>query len=222
MTYPHHNAAAPPVPAPAPQRKFRPLAWVAFGVALAGCALIPIPILNNAGAILGVAGVVMSLISVWGTERWLSVAALTLSGLAVIGTVVVQQQLVDDLNDLTGKSAKPNNVARAAAPDTEEPEPPAESWPSASDLTVDLKVTEKQCFGSAGCSITVTPELNYNGYLDPDTFGQYTVTIAVAGDESGEVISTLEVSGSEYNAIPLFLSTKSGDVAVTGKIVSVN
>lgn len=100
MTYPNHTTIYPPVPAPAPQRKFRPLAWVAFGVGLAGCALIPIPILNNMGAILGVAGAVMSLISIWGTERWLSVAALALSGLAVVGTIAIQAQWARELDDL--------------------------------------------------------------------------------------------------------------------------
>lgn len=100
-------------------------------------------------------------------------------------------------------------VTEAADPDpgpepdfTEEPEPteePAGYVPKKSDWEVKVKVTDKQCFGSAGCSIDykITPE--YVGSRPLPDEGVIEVTFEITGDED-PIIGTFTVEGdrAEY------------------------
>lgn len=71
--------------------------------------------------------------------------------------------------------------------------------PTVRDFKVAVKVTEKDCFGSAGCLVTYTINLAYTGAetLDPST--SYDVTYEVRGPEDGPSIDTLTVTGGEYD-----------------------
>lgn len=105
------------------------------------------------------------------------------------------------------------------APNT--PPPPPKPVVLAGDFSVELKVLSKQCFGSAGCNLTVDPNIKY--------LGTYTVeltcdlTYAVFGDESGEVIETAEhITGNSYRVRQTFLSTKSTKVVPTASMIGVS
>lgn len=107
---------------------------------------------------------------------------------------------------------------------TEEPEPEsAYATPTASDFTVELKVKSQKCFGSAGCLVTVSPHLSYDGLtseLDPAAY--YDITYRITGDEDGPVIETLELTGGEdvtYNDV--VISTSSSSVEPEAEVTDV-
>jgi hypothetical protein len=105
---------------------------------------------------------------------------------------------------------------------TEEPEEMFNTSPTTEDFTVTLKTTEKQCFGSAGCHVTVEPEVGYEGLLQPDPDRTYSITYEIRGEESGPIIETIELSDQDqisYSEVSL--STKSGSTKVTAKVTDV-
>ncbi|MET0234652.1 MAG: hypothetical protein ABW224_08450 [Kibdelosporangium sp.] len=92
---------------------------------------------------------------------------------------------------------------------------------SAQDFKVDLKVVSKQCFGSAGCNVTVEPAITYLGTLTYELACD--LTYSLSGDESGETIETAEhVQGSSYRVQQTSLSTKSTKVVPAATMASVN
>jgi hypothetical protein len=107
----------------------------------------------------------------------------------------------------------------AAAMPTTEPTPGPTL--KAADLELTPKVTEKQCFGSAGCNVTVQVEVGYSGpALDPDD--TWEVTYEVTGDEDGPVIGTFELTGDKYDQDEVSLSTHGSKTKITIKITDVS
>jgi len=221
MTYPqpYPTQYIPPPPKPKPAG----FAVASLVLGIVGVSLSFMPIINNFTAAGAVVGLVLGFIGLWRSKMVMSGFGVGLSGLAVILTVAAQQQLVDDLDKLGDDT--PAGETRSAWSDEAEPaediEPPADSTPAAAELAVELRVTDKQCFGSAGCNVVVEPELTYSGMSDMSEFGSYSVTLSVTGDESGEVISTLRATGSDYSVMPIMLSTANSGVVPTAKVVSV-
>lgn len=85
-------------------------------------------------------------------------------------------------------------VRAAAAEEAEGPEP-SYTEPDADSFTMKLRTTSRQCFGSAGCDLTVEPDVTHEGIadaLDPDAV--YEVTYVIRGDASGPAIETAELS----------------------------
>lgn len=76
------------------------LAWVGFALGLAGTVLIPVPILNNVGALMGVAGLVIAFVALFGTKPWLAGFGLALAGIAIVGTLAIQKQWAEELDQL--------------------------------------------------------------------------------------------------------------------------
>lgn len=85
---------------------------------------------------------------------------------------------------------------------------------SAEDWAVDLTVTEKQCFGSAGCNVSVEPIISRIGGVDIPSSGTIVVRVSIAGDESGEIIETyrLDAATGSYDFYATSLSTPNGAV----------
>jgi hypothetical protein len=94
---------------------------------------------------------------------------------------------------------------------------------SPSDFTVDLKVKDKQCFGSAGCNVTAEPDVTYVGPGDVPQ-GSYSVTFEVTGDSAGPIIQTLEVQdGKVSDWFPeIFMSTPSSGTEIRAEVTEVN
>jgi hypothetical protein len=110
---------------------------------------------------------------------------------AIIGTGIVVVQSRDD-------SSKPTAAAASSAPAVDAASDPTPS-PSYDDVTTDsftikLKTKSRHCFGSAGCNVTVEPDLTYVGLGDIDPDATYEITYEIHGDESGPVIETAELT----------------------------
>lgn len=100
--------------------------------------------------------------------------------------------------------------------------PAPEETVSKDDFQIKLKVTEQQCFGSAGCNVTVKPKLS--GDFDSlPAEGTVDITYKVSGDESGPVIETisLDLSTQRYRGSEIWLSTTSSAVVPEAKITDV-
>ncbi|WP_405559172.1 hypothetical protein OHV08_35000 [Streptomyces canus] len=135
-------------------------------------------------------------------------AAAVIAAIVTTG-VVVAQSTNDD---------KPAGVAASSVPDADavspvrEPDPePTYAEVDADSFSIDLRTTARQCFGSAGCNVTVEPELTYlgsSGDLDPDAV--YEITYEIHGDESGPVIQTAELTNqTSLSYRPSLISTAS-------------
>ncbi|MFF8932328.1 hypothetical protein ACF1AO_34255 [Streptomyces longwoodensis] len=142
---------------------------------------------------------------------------------AIIGTgiYVVQATNDDDKSTTTSSSSTPDDVVTPAA-DEAAPEPSyAELAPT--DFTMTLRTTERHCFGSAGCNVTVEPRLTYLGLtddIDPDAV--YEITYQIKGDESGPVIETAELSDrTSLNFTPSLIQTVSAGTKVSAEITDV-
>jgi hypothetical protein len=98
---------------------------------------------------------------------------------------------------------------------------PAAYTPTPKDIKLRVKTLEKQCFGSAGCNVTYTIELSYDGPpLDPDT--TYDVTYEVRGPEDGPAVNTLTLTGDEYQTEPEELaSTRSSGTKLKARVVEI-
>lgn len=94
---------------------------------------------------------------------------------------------------------------------------------SAKDMTVWLKVTEKQCYGyDIGCDLTVEVRAKRNaGVPKPDPDDTWQVTYQISGVKDGPVIGTFEITGGKYEINEENLSTKSSSSKPTIKVTSV-
>ncbi|MET9080783.1 hypothetical protein ABZX77_02620 [Streptomyces sp. NPDC004237] len=120
-------------------------------------------------------------------------------------------------------AANPTGGATEAAA-TETPTPaPSYDEVTADSFTIELRTTKRQCFGTAGCNVTVEPTLTYLGdseSIDPDAV--YEITYEIHGDESGPVIETAELSDrTSLNYTPSMISTASAGTNVSVEITDV-
>ncbi|MFR0359446.1 hypothetical protein [Streptomyces sediminimaris] len=142
---------------------------------------------------------------------------------AIIGTGLVVVQSRDDGNK-PATAASPSALSEDAVTDAAEDSPtPTYDDVTADSFTIELKTTARQCFGSAGCNVTVEPDLAYLGdsaNVDPDAV--YDITYEIHGDESGPVIETAELSDrTSLNYTPSLISTASSNTKVSVKITDV-
>ncbi len=142
---------------------------------------------------------------------------------AVIGTGVVVVQSRDDSAPaaVTKSSAPAEDVAPAVE---EEPDPtPSYEEIDPSDFEIKLKTKSKNCFGSAGCNLTLEPDLTLlvdSSEIDPDA--TYEITYEIHGGDSGPVIETAELSGqTSLNFTPSLIQTASSGTKVSVEITDV-
>jgi hypothetical protein len=111
---------------------------------------------------------------------------------------------------------------------TEEPtqEPaPTEYTPKKSDWALKIKTTDKQCFGSAGCNVTVKITPQYAGASRdalPDE-GTIDITYKVTGDESGPITgtATAQLADGTVDTPEESLSTRSSGTKITATVTDV-
>ncbi|NEC92189.1 hypothetical protein [Streptomyces sp. SID12501] len=143
---------------------------------------------------------------------------------AIIGTGIVVVQATDDDSQratTTASSAPDEDVVTAAA---EEPDPePTFAEVDSDSFEIKLRTTERQCFGSAGCNVTVEPDMTLlvdSADLDPDAV--YEITYEIRGDEDGPVIETAELSDqTSLNFTPSLVSTSSASKKLSVEITDV-
>ena len=116
------------------------------------------------------------------------------------------------------KSVEQPQTTTDVAEETPTPTPDA---PTTEDFAVKLKIKEQQCFGSAGCNVTVEPKISIVGVVPEE--GTADLTFKISGDESGSVIETaeLDLAGGTYSTSEIYLSTSSSGVVPKAKITEV-
>jgi hypothetical protein len=91
--------------------------------------------------------------------------------------------------------------------------------PKVEDYQLELIVIEKQCFGSAGCLITVRPDLAYGGFPTPSG-KEYMLVYEIIGGEDGVEIFNLTIhDDGQYTFRDLTISTAHKDDELTVEIV---
>ncbi len=97
---------------------------------------------------------------------------------------------------------------------------PPSYTPKASDFDVKLRITQKQCFGSAGCNVSYKIDVSYSG-LPPED--DVEVTYQITGDESGTQIQSFTYSpDGTYNYTSGTASTSSSSVQLSAKVTDVS
>ena len=147
-------------------------------------------------------------------------AAAVIAAVIDTGVVVVHSGDDDSKPSAATKSAGEEAVTAAA----DEPDPtPMYDEVDADSFTIELRTTKRQCFGSAGCNVTVEPDLTYLGdSADIDQDAVYEITYEIHGDESGPVIETAELTDqTSLNYTPSLISTASASTQVSVKITDV-
>ncbi|WLW50749.1 hypothetical protein [Streptomyces sp. YU58] len=144
---------------------------------------------------------------------------------AVIGTGIMVVQSRDGSSKpatTTAESSAPDEEVVTAAAEERDLEP-TYAEVDADDFTVVLRTTKRQCFGSAGCNVTVEPKLSFLGVtedIDPDSV--YEITYEIRGDEDGPVIETAELSDrTSLNFTPSLISTSSSGTKLSVEITDV-
>lgn len=119
-------------------------------------------------------------------------------------------------------NAAPIDAGEPGVP-TDEPteQPTAGPTPRVRDFALRPKITDKECFGSAGCSVTLKVQAEYVGpALNPDD--TYEVTYEIRGVEEGPQIGSFEMTGDTYEVNEEFVDTKSSKSVITIKVTSVD
>jgi hypothetical protein len=147
-------------------------------------------------------------------------AVAVIAAIVVTGAVVVQSRTDDGKPAATAEPTAHDDNVPADQPDPE----PTYSDVDADSFTIGLKTTARHCFGSAGCNVTVEPDLTFLGdtaEVDPDAV--YEITYEIHGDESGPVIETAELSDrTNLNYTPSVISTASAGTEVSVEITDVS
>lgn len=158
-------------------------------------------------------------------RNWVIITSAAAVIAAIIGTglFVVNSRDDDSKPAATSASSSPAEDEDVEPAPVEEPEPePTYAELSASDFTIELRTTRRQCFGSAGCNVTVEPELSYTGVEDIDPDAVYEITYEIRGDEDGPVIETAELSDeTTLNFTQSLISTASASAKLSVKVTDV-
>lgn len=145
---------------------------------------------------------------------------------AVIAAVVTTGIVVVQSGD--GDSKPATTAAASSTPAAEVTDAATDTGPTYTDLdvdsfTIELKTKSRQCFGSAGCNVTVEPDLTLvvdSESVDPAAV--YEITYEIHGDESGPVIETAELTDrTSLNYTQSVISTGSASTKVSVEITDV-
>ncbi|WP_330267352.1 hypothetical protein [Streptomyces griseorubiginosus] len=152
------------------------------------------------------------------------IAAIVTTGLVVVGATTGSTPNDDKPSTTAAPSSAGEDLAAPFAEADPEPDPePTYAQVDADSFSIDLRTTERQCFGSAGCNVTVEPDLTYlgsSGDLDPDAV--YEITYEIHGDESGPVIQTAELTNqTSLSYRPSLISTASASTELSVEITDI-
>ncbi|WP_030349092.1 hypothetical protein [Streptomyces sp. NRRL S-1022] len=144
-------------------------------------------------------------------------AAAVIAAVVATGIVVVQSGHDGSKPAATAKASAP---AEEATPASAEESEQTYATVDADSFDIELRTTKRQCFGSAGCNLTVEPKMTFlgdSGSIDPDAV--YEITYTIRGDESGPVIQTAELSNqTSLNYTPSLIQTASAGTKVSVSI----
>lgn len=93
---------------------------------------------------------------------------------------------------------------------------------TAKDLTVKVRTTQKNCYGSAGCVLIVEPKVTAKSNQDAFDAGGFEVTIKYTGGTDGPSVETVAIhEGGEYQRPETMLNTQAQGDEVTAKVTEV-
>lgn len=148
-------------------------------------------------------------------------AAAVIAAIVGTGVFVVNSR---DGNADTAATASGTPTGDALAVTADEESEPERTYAelNADSFEIKLRTTDRQCFGSAGCNVTVEPGLTYVGLDDIDPDAVYEITYEIRGDKSGPVIATAELSDeTSLNYTPTLIQTVSSGTKVSVEITDV-
>ncbi|MFT4293940.1 MAG: hypothetical protein QM582_00840 [Micropruina sp.] len=127
------------------------------------------------------------------------------------------------------QSAKPESTTSTSATASETPsseptetEPAEPAEPTAADFVLKVKTTKKQCFGSAGCNVSIKVDVAYVGAGSVDDLpSNVDITFEVKGGED-PYTSTIELEDGKYSPDKTLISTKTSKAKLTAKITDVD
>lgn len=131
-----------------------------------------------------------------------------------------------------GTQAAPASSATATQATSSAPEPTATETEDEADevpatLTKDdfklkMKITKKQCFGSAGCNVSIKVDVAYAGAGEVDDLpSNISITFDVKGAEDGVYTSTIDLEDGRYSPDTTVLSTRSSKSKLSAKITDI-
>lgn len=153
-----------------------------------------------------------------------------IAALAVVIVAAVITTLAVAGRDRTVAAPKPVATAAGAIPiegcgsfcDDPTPTPAAGPILTKADIKLSTKITDKQCFGSAGCSITlkvIADHVDRASTLSPDE--TWEVTYEIRGVEDGPVIGSFEITGEQYTVNEEDVSTTSSKSKISIKVTDI-
>lgn len=126
-------------------------------------------------------------------------------------------------NDSTdsAKTANQEKEPVEEPPAEAEPAEPTYPDPKPGDFTLEVKILDKQCFGSAGCNVTYRIDVAYDGpALNPDV--TYELIYEVTGGDDGAMINTIEVTGDDATVdSEEFASIASSDAVLKATVTEI-
>jgi hypothetical protein len=92
----------------------------------------------------------------------------------------------------------------------------------AKDFAIDLRIKKQECFGSAGCNVTLGVQPKYVGPKKKRPDGEWEVTYSISGSDRGPMINTFTIEGTQMTFEDSErLSTASGSVIPSAEVTSV-
>lgn len=106
----------------------------------------------------------------------------------------------------------------------EEPEPAQPVYePEPDDFEVGTSVKEQQCFGTAGCNVTLKIIPEYVGSQIPDESTTWEITYEIRGIEDSPLIDTFSLEDGEFSFQgEQSVSTSRKNAKITTKVTSVS
>jgi hypothetical protein len=149
--------------------------------------------------------------------------------IAVVGSFGIGAAVVAlGSTDTTGTPAGTTTVTETAPngePTDETTEEPTTATfiPRRTDFKIEIKILEKNCFGSGGCSVAYRIKPRYVGTQELPDEGTIEVSYRVTGDESGPRLNTFEmVAGHAEFDTEEFAGIPSSGTVLKAKVIEVS
>ena len=139
--------------------------------------------------------------------------------------VAAAQVTTPPLPPVSSDQAAANSSAAGSTPTADgvqetTPDAPAGYEPTAVDFTLAFKVTSKQCFGDAGCSVEGRVDFKSVSKRVPDD-ASVLVTFEIRGAEDGAVTDSIEIEDGNYDPAEEFFQTKSSGTKLSVVVTAV-
>ncbi|MCP9619929.1 hypothetical protein FOH10_07380 [Nocardia otitidiscaviarum] len=140
------------------------------------------------------------------------IAGGVLGGLVLLGAIGAA--VGDDENTAAATTTATGAAATRPARTTTPAPAVVYDVPSVANIAPELTVTEKQCFGSAGCIFRYELRITSLGPVNFDPAKSYRVTIAIDEGTTWERIHSLEVKGAKADVVTGHVSSDTHNTPV--------